>query len=70
VGRQIAVRRQLLGLLPGPKRDPCLEPDLAVGGLIATVTIPAGQSPGVYSGLVYAESQPAPLGVLTIEVTG
>ena len=44
--------------------------DLAVGGLIATVTIPAGQALGVYSGLVYAESQPAPLGVLTIEVIG
>lgn len=43
--------------------------DVSVGGvLVAVVTIPDGQSPGVYSGLVYAEGEGVPLGVLTIEV--
>jgi hypothetical protein len=43
--------------------------DLAVEGLVAVVTIPDGQAPGVYSGLVFAKGQDAPLGVLTVEVT-
>ncbi len=42
--------------------------DVAQGGLIALVTPPAGQSAGVYSGLVHAGNEPVPLGVLTIEI--
>jgi hypothetical protein len=43
--------------------------DLAIEGmLVAAVTIPADQEPGVYSHLVYAKSEDVPLGVLTIEV--
>jgi hypothetical protein len=42
--------------------------DMAVEGLIAVVALPDGQTPGVYSGLVHAEREPVPLGVLTIEI--
>lgn len=42
--------------------------DVALGGLIATVSVPSGQGPGVYSGLVYAGPQETPLGVLTVEI--
>ncbi|MGA2953471.1 MAG: hypothetical protein ABSD80_14680 [Caulobacteraceae bacterium] len=42
--------------------------DLANGGLIATIALPDGQAPGIYSGLVYAAGQDVPLGVLTVEV--
>ena len=42
--------------------------DVAVEGLVATVTLPDGQKPGVYSGLVHAGEEEIPLGVLTIEI--
>lgn len=42
--------------------------DLQHGGLTATVTVPAGQPGGVYSGLVFAEGQDAPLGMLVVEL--
>ncbi len=38
------------------------------GKLIATVTIPARQPPGVYSGMIVPDNADAPLGVLTIEI--
>jgi hypothetical protein len=44
------------------------EVDMAVEGLIAVVSIPDAQAPGVYSGLVYAGQEPLPLGVLTVEI--
>ena len=44
------------------------EADLASGGLTATITVPDGQAAGVYSGAVYAGTQPTPLGVLSIEL--
>jgi hypothetical protein len=43
--------------------------DLSVGGIIATVIVPADQPPGVYSGLVRVKGDPLPLGVLTIELS-
>jgi hypothetical protein len=39
-----------------------------LSGLVAVVTIPASQPPGVYSGLVYAKDEDIPLGVLSIEI--
>lgn len=42
--------------------------EVALGGLIATVSIPPGQAPGVYSGLVYADPQETPLGMLIVEI--
>jgi hypothetical protein len=42
--------------------------DLAHGGLVVSVALPDGQSPGIYSGLVFAARQDVPLGVLTVEV--
>jgi hypothetical protein len=45
------------------------ETDVSVEGLVAIVNVPRAQPPGVYSGLVYAKGDEAPLGVLTIEVT-
>lgn len=42
--------------------------DLARDGLAATVTVPVAQPPGIYSGLVYAETQDLPLGALVVEV--
>ena len=61
---------------PLASRDPKAKPiagvafqsDLTVEGLVAVVTVPAGQAPGVYSGLVFAKGQDVPLGVLTVEV--
>jgi hypothetical protein len=40
------------------------------GSLIARITIPADQPPGVYSGMIIADTQQVPLGVLSIEVMG
>jgi len=51
-----------------PIADISFEADLATGGLTAVVTAPAGQAPGVYSGLVYAKGDDTPLGVLSIEL--
>lgn len=42
--------------------------DLAHGGLIATVTVSAGQPAGVYSGAVFAAGQDYPLGLLVIQL--
>ena len=42
--------------------------DLSVDGLLIVVTLPEGQAPGVYSGLVRAGDDPVPLGALTIEI--
>tara|TARA_R110001606_G_scaffold258990_3_gene406747 strand:+ start:3167 stop:4036 length:870 start_codon:yes stop_codon:yes gene_type:complete len=42
--------------------------DLTVG-LVATITIPAGQSPGTYVGLIEARDQNIPLGILAVEIT-
>ena len=44
------------------------ESDVSVEGIVAVVTIPKGQAPGVYSGLVHAKGDDVPLGVLTIEI--
>ena len=44
------------------------EVDMAVEGLVAIVAISRRHRPGVYSGLVFAEGQDVPLGVLAIEV--
>jgi len=44
------------------------EADLADGGLIATVTVPKDQPPGVYSAAVYAHGQDLPLGQLVVEL--
>ena len=51
-----------------PITDVSFEADLASGGLTAIVTVPAGQAPGVYSGLIYAKSEKTPLGLLSIEL--
>ena len=42
--------------------------DMAVEGLVVTITTPERLAPGVYSGLVRAKGQPAPLGVLSVEI--
>ncbi|HLZ83064.1 MAG TPA: hypothetical protein VKQ54_05810 [Caulobacteraceae bacterium] len=42
----------------------------SVDGVIATIEIPAGQGPGVYSGLVRAPGTVGPVGYLSIEVLG
>jgi hypothetical protein len=42
--------------------------DLSLDGLLIVVTLPEGQAPGVYSGLVRAGDDPVPLGALTIEI--
>jgi hypothetical protein len=39
-----------------------------VGGLVASIAVPKGQPPGVYSGLVFAQGQAVPLGALVIEL--
>jgi hypothetical protein len=44
------------------------ETDVSVEGIVARVTVPDGQAPGVYSGLVHAKREDVPLGVLTIEI--
>jgi hypothetical protein len=44
------------------------ETDMSVEGIIAVVKIPKGRPPGVYSGLVHAEGDEVPLGVLSIEI--
>lgn len=44
------------------------EVDLSQEGVVAVVTIPPRQGPGVYSGLIYAKDDSAPLGTLTIEI--
>ena len=44
------------------------ESDVSVEGIVAVVTLPKGQAPGVYSGLVHAGRDDVPLGVLTIEI--
>ncbi|HEY2356740.1 MAG TPA: hypothetical protein VGH86_04765 [Phenylobacterium sp.] len=44
------------------------ETDVSVEGIVAVVTVPDGQEPGVYSGLVHAKREDVPLGVLTIEI--
>lgn len=44
------------------------ETDVSVEGVIAVVTVPKGQAPGFYSGLVRAKTDNVPLGVLTIEI--
>ncbi len=43
------------------------EADLT-GKLIATVTVPDKQPPGIYSGMIVPDNADAPLGVLTIEI--
>ena len=45
------------------------ETDVSVEGIVAVVTLPDGQAPGVYSGLVHAKREDVPLGVLTIEIS-
>ncbi|MDG5747596.1 hypothetical protein P8Q88_05325 [Qipengyuania sp. XHP0207] len=50
-----------------PIADVSFEADLN-GKLIATVTIPAKQAPGIYSGIVVPKHTEIPLGVLTIEI--
>lgn len=42
--------------------------DLAGGGLVATVTVPAGLPAGVYSGAVHVSGQAVPLGMLVVEL--
>ena len=42
--------------------------DLVNGGLLATITVPHGQAPGIYSGAVYAPGQDLPLGLLIVEL--
>ena len=44
--------------------------DLARDGLTASVTVPDAQPSGIYSGLVYAETQNLPLGMLVVEIGG
>ncbi|HEY2751000.1 hypothetical protein [Phenylobacterium sp.] len=44
------------------------ETDVSVEGVVAVVTLPDGQAPGVYSGVVHAKHEDVPLGVLTIEI--
>jgi hypothetical protein len=42
--------------------------DVSIEGLVALVSVPAGQRPGVYSGLVRVRGDAIPLGVITIEI--
>ncbi|HEV2364705.1 MAG TPA: hypothetical protein VGS12_10980 [Caulobacteraceae bacterium] len=42
--------------------------DIALGGLVAIVTVPGGQAAGTYTGLVFAGDDEAPLGALSIEI--
>jgi len=42
--------------------------DVSIEGIVAQVSVPEGQPPGVYSGLVHVKGDPIPLGVLTIEL--
>ncbi len=44
------------------------EMDASVDGIVAIVSVPKGQAPGVYSGIVHAQVDPLPLGLLTIEL--
>ena len=44
------------------------ETDVSIDGIVARVSIPKGQPPGVYSGIVRVKDDPIPLGVLTIEL--
>ena len=41
-----------------------------VDGLVASIAVPKGQPPGIYSGLVFAQGQPVPLGALVVELEG
>lgn len=45
------------------------EPNLAEGGLVATVTVTPDIVPGTYCGIVYTMKQQAPLGMLVVELT-
>jgi hypothetical protein len=51
-----------------PLTDVTFDFDIASGGLVATVSVPEDQAPGVYSGAVWAATQERPLGVLAIEL--
>lgn len=51
-----------------PITDVHFQMDASVEGVVAVVTPPKGQPPGVYSGIVHAKEDPLPLGVLTIEL--
>jgi hypothetical protein len=42
--------------------------DVSVEGLVAIVTVPQNQAPGVYSAPVYAKGVEAPIGVLSVEI--
>lgn len=53
-----------------PITDVRFEVDLSKGGLIARVTIPDKQEPGIYAGQVFAAAQDIPLGTLVIRVEG
>ena len=44
------------------------ETDVSVDGIVAVVTVPEGQAPGLYSGPVYARRADVLLGVLTIVI--
>lgn len=44
------------------------EVDVAIEGIVALITLPVDQPPGIYSGLVHAKGDDIPLGVLTIEI--
>lgn len=44
------------------------EHDLSHGGLIVKISVPKGQPPGTYSGLVLAEGQGMPLGALVVVI--
>jgi hypothetical protein len=51
-----------------PLTSVSFETDVSVEGIIARVSVPEGQPPGVYSGLVRVKGDPIPLGVLTVEL--
>lgn len=53
--------------ISGVKVDPDISAD--DGSLVVTVTLPPKPTPGLYSAMVFAEGEGAPLGLLTIEVT-
>jgi hypothetical protein len=42
--------------------------DVSIGGIVAVVSVPEGQPPGVYSGLALVKGDPIPLGVFTVEI--
>lgn len=51
-----------------PIANVAFEIDVSVEGIVARVSVPEGQPPGVYSGMVRVKGDPIPLGVLTIEL--